>query len=453
MIENKKEILTGGNKEARKICIDLIEHALESINPSKEIRKNVSFTGSQLSLFGKTLNLRDIKNIYVLGAGKASYTMAREIETILPNGIKGGTVVTKYGYKEKPLKTRVLEAGHPVPDENSQKAGKEILRTAYEATDQDLVINLISGGGSALLCAPAEPVSLKEMQKTTDFLVASGATINEINAVRKHLSRVKGGKLAKAIHPARCVSLIVSDVVGDPLDVIASGPTVPDPSTFDDAYSVLNKYSLLDKVSKSVKGYISNSRNEKAGETPKENEFDNINVDNIIISNNDMATEAVAGRGKELGFSPLILSRMIEGESKEAGLFFAGILKDVVRTETPLAPPALIVSGGETTVTLDNQGGKGGPNQEFALGAASKISGLSNVAVAAIDTDGTDGPTDVAGGIVDGTTTQRLTRKGLNLAENLSSHNSKVALEKINDAIRTGPTGTNVNDLRIGIVL
>ncbi|KXA91508.1 hypothetical protein AKJ57_01055 [candidate division MSBL1 archaeon SCGC-AAA259A05] len=454
MIDNKEELLANGNEEGRKACLDVIEYALESIEPSRGIEKNVGIEDGMLKLFSEEFELDEVENLYVLGAGKASYNMARAIEEILSDKIAEGIVITKYGYRETELKNiRVVEAGHPVPDDSGQEAANEILRIAEDAGERDLVINLISGGGSALLCAPVEPVSLDEMQKATDLLVASGATINEINAVRKHVSRIKGGRLARSIQPATCVSLIVSDVVGNPLDVIASGPTVPDTTTFEDAYRVLENYSLLEEVPGAVLDYVNDGRDGKVMESVEEDEFADMKVHNLVISSNDKATEAVAEKAEELDLEPLILSRMIEGESKEAGIVFAGIVKDVVRTGTPLDPPAMLISGGETTVSLGEKEGEGGPNQEFALGAATKISGLDGIVVAAVDTDGTDGPTEAAGGIVDGKTAEKFSQENMNLSEVLKSHDSKPALEKLNDLIVTGPTGTNVNDLRIAVVL
>lgn len=454
MINNKREILDRGDQEVRKVCIDILEYVLDSIDPCKKIRDNIKFKNESLLIFGNSLDIKNFENIYVLGAGKASYSMAKEVESIIPELIEEGLVVTKYGYKKDSLKKiKVVEAGHPIPDENGQEAGEKILEIARKAGKNDLVINLISGGGSALLSAPVGPVTLSDMQRTTDLLVSSGASIDEINAVRKHLSRVKGGQLSETVHPAMSISLVVSDVVGDRLDVIASGPTVPDSSTYSEAFRALEKYSLIDEVPESVKNYLREGEKGEIDENPGKKEFEEIRQKNIIISNNDKATEAAKEKGEEYGLNTLILSRMIEGESVEAGIFTAGILRDVLRTGTPLSKPALVISGGETTVSLGEEKGEGGPNQEFVLGAASKIRDMKSVAVAAVDTDGTDGPTDIAGGIVDGTTFERLDNVGLSLFEILDSHNSKPALEKIGDSIRTGSTGTNVNDLRIAIAL
>ncbi len=454
MIQNKEKLLTEKNKKARKICLEVIEHALKKVNPRKQIRKNFQSSKEKLKIYGRTLNLKNIENIYVIGAGKASHEMGKEIENQLSDRIEKGIIITKHGYKKESLKKiETLEGGHPLPDENCLAGTRKILEILKNVGEKDLVINLISGGGSALLSLPENSISLENLKKTTKLLIECGATIDEINTVRKHTSQVKGGKLGQKIAPARMISLIISDVVGDKLNTIASGPTVPDSTTFKDANKVLENYSLLKKIPKSVRNHIERGKSGEIKETPKEEDFRNINSKNIIISNNDKATEVAAEKGKKLGLNTLILSRMIEGESKEVGKAHAGILQDIKRTNTPLNPPAIIISGGETTVKIEKSKGKGGPNQEFVLGAARKISGLEGVAVASVDTDGSDGPTSIAGGIVDGETERLLSEKGLGIEDVLDSHDSKSALEKVNGTIITGPTGTNVNDLRVGVIL
>lgn len=451
IFKNEDEILNSDYKKAREVALQTLERGILSSQPKRSIRNNVSVSMAKLHMFGKELDLSKFKDVWILGAGKASYQMAEEIESVLGERITGGKIVTKYGHGGKDLKNiDLIEAGHPLPDENSLKAGKEILRLGEKAGKKDLVINLISGGGSALLCSPVDGIKLEEMKETTDLLVSCGASIDEINSVRKHISRIKGGKLALAIHPAKTISLIVSDVVGDDLGVISSGPTAPDESTFEDARRALERYSLTEKVPSSI---IENLSKEKNRETLQKEDFADLDVTNLIISSNDTATEAAAERGREMGFNTLILSRMIEGESKEVGTVIGGIVRDVVRSDTPLEPPCLLISGGETTVTINGAKGEGGPNQEFVLGTAQKISGMENVVIAGVDTDGTDGPTDVAGGIVDGTTSERLEDKGLEIEEVLRTHDAKSALESINNALVTGPTGTNVNDLRVAVIL
>ncbi|KXA89888.1 hypothetical protein AKJ57_04740 [candidate division MSBL1 archaeon SCGC-AAA259A05] len=451
IFKNKDEILNSFNKKGRDTALQALEWGIRGAHPKRSIRNHASVSGTKLHIFGEELDLSKFKNVWILGAGKASHQMAEEIESGLEERITGGKIVTKYGYGKKNLgNVDTLEAGHPIPDENGLKAGKEVLQLAKDSGERDLVINLISGGGSALLCAPVDGIKLEEIKETTDLLVSCGASIDEINSVRKHISRVKGGKLASAIHPAKTISLIVSDVVGDDLEIISSGPTAPDGTTFEDARKTLERYSLMEKVPQSIIENLNGRENE---ETLKEGDFGDLDVTNLIISSNDVATEAAAEKGREMGLDTLILSRMIEGESREVGIATGGIVRDIVRSNTPLKPPCLLISGGETTVTIEEGKGEGGPNQEFVLGAAQKISGVEKVAIAAVDTDGTDGPTDVAGGIVDGKTVERLKDTGLELEEVLRTHDAKSALEGINDVLVTGPTGTNVTDLRVAVVL
>lgn len=450
-MKNKKEILSTGNISTKRKVIDILEYAISQSIPSKKLKENIAVSNKKLKIFGINLNRKDFEDIVVVGAGKASYEMAKEVESILLDEIREGLVITKYGYKEWDLKKiDILEAGHPVPDKNSEKGARKILNLISEAKENDLIINLISGGGSSLLCAPSGDITLENMKKTTELLVSSNATIDEINSVRKNISEIKGGKLAIRSYPRTCISLIVSDVVGDNLETISSGPTVYDSSKPSDAVNVLKDHYLLEKIPKTVRNYLS----KKAGSDQRELKkyFDNGKIHNIIVVSNDVATEAAKERGEELGLNSLILSRMIEGESKEAGIFTGGILRDILRTETPIEKPCLLISGGETTVTLSGKKGEGGPNQEFALGSASKIDGIKGVAVAAVDTDGTDGPTDIAGGIVDGNTYNQIKKLGLNFKKELENHNSKKLLKKANGTIILGPTGTNVNDLRLAIV-
>lgn len=448
--KNESEILNSARREERKIALKVLENGVKKSIPEASIKRNVSISENRFRIFQRELDLSKFEDIWMIGAGKASYQMAESMESILQERIKGGTLVTKYGYGGENLKRiNLIEAGHPIPDENSMKAAGETLQLVNEIGSEDLVINLLSGGGSALLCSPVDDITLKEIRDITDLLVSCGASIDEVNSVRKHISKVKGGKLLRAIHPAKVVSLIVSDVVGDDLGVIASGPTAPDETTFEDARKTLEKYSLIDETPKSVLKTLG----EGGEETLKEGEFIDMDVENIIVSSNDTATKAAAEEGREMGLETLILSRMIEGESKEVGIVTGGIVRDIIRSGTPLKPPCLLISGGETTVRIPENRGHGGPNQEFVLGAALKIAGKSNVAIAAIDTDGTDGPTDIAGGIVDGETLERLKVRGIDIDKILKNHDAKSALERVDDVLVTGPTGTNVNDLRVAVVL
>lgn len=458
MIKNYTKLIENGlttkNKEARRIILDCILAALNTVDPSKAIFNNIKLKNNILSIGHYNFNLTEYKNIYVLGGGKASGLMAEVIETILQDKISEGIVNVLKG-TEKRVKTKKIKingATHPIPGEEGMNGVKNMLEIAKKADENDLIIVLISGGGSALMPYPAEPVTLEEKKKVTALLLKCGATINEINAVRKHISAFKGGQLAKAAYPATVISLIISDVVGDPLDVIASGPTVPDTSTFQDAYKVLKKYNILDKVPKSVRERIELGLSGEIEETPKPGDKVFEKVYNIIVASNRTACLAAVKKAKELGANSILLSTYIEGEARHVGTVLAGIAKEIHKYENLIKKPAIIVCGGETTVTVTGNG-KGGRNQELALGAAFKISGLDGVAIASIGTDGIDGICDAAGAIVDGKTLERSKKLGLDAMEYLMDNNSYEFFTKLGDAIFTGPTGTNVNDLMIIAVL
>jgi len=386
--------------------------------------------------------------------GKASGAMAEAIEEILGDRISEGLINVLKGTETR-FKTRRIKlngATHPIPGEEGRKGVEKMLEIAKKAGEKDLVIVLISGGGSALMPYPAPPITLEEKKKVTSLLLKCGATINEINAVRKHISMFKGGQLARACYPATTVALIISDVVGDPLDTIASGPTAPDNTTFQDAYRVLKYYDLLDKVPASVKERIEKGLKGEIEDTPKPGDKIFEKVRNLIIANNRTALDAAVKKAKEYGLNTMILSTFIEGEARHVGTVFAGIARELYHTGTPINKPAFIAAGGETTVTVVGSG-KGGRNQELVLSAAIKINGLDGVAIASIGTDGIDGITDAAGGIVDGSTLVRGKEKNLEILDFLANNDSYNYLTKTDDIIITGPTGSNVNDIMFIVVL
>ena len=387
------------------------------------------------------------RRIFVIGAGKAGATMAQAAEKVLGRRIEAGLVNTKYGHLAKLRRIELNECGHPVPDERGVEGARRIARIAEEAGPDDLVICLISGGASALLPLPAEPVTLAEKQETTRLLLACGANIHEINAVRKHISRIKGGQLARLASPAAVESLLLSDVIGDDLDVIGSGPTAPDASTFQRALEILNKYGIGGKTPAAVRGRLEQGATGKIPETPKPGDVVFRRTRNRVIGSNRLAVDAAARKARELGFRTLVLSTFVEGETREIARMHAAIAREMVASGRPARPRACIVTGGETTVTLRGQG-LGGRNQEFVLAAALDIAGLENVVVLSAGTDGTDGPTDAAGAIADGRTLERDCRAAAFLAENDSYH----YFDALGDLVRTGPTGTNVMDVRILLV-
>jgi hydroxypyruvate reductase len=428
-------------EKERKLALEILNAAIDAASPVRAIERWVKLKGSKLLIGEEVYDLKG--RVFIIGGGKASAEMAWAMEDILGDHITAGVVNTKYGYGKETSLVRVIEAGHPIPDENGVLGVKEMVKLLKEAGEWDLVICLISGGGSALMPLPAEEITLKEQQEVTELMLRCGATINEINTLRKHLSRIKGGQLARLAYPASVVSLILSDVVGDPLDVIASGPTVPDPTTFDDAYEILKRYDLLGKAPRKVVEHLKEGMEEKIPETPKEGDPIFSRTHNLVIANNRIAVEAACEKARELGFNVTILSTFIEGEACEVGKVFAAVAKEILSFgDSPVA----VIAGGETTVTIKGKG-KGGRNQELALSAAIKIDGLKDVIIASLATDGTDGPTDAAGAMVDGHTVTKAVKRGLDPLRSLDQNDSYNLLKQTGDLIVTGPTNTNVNDL------
>ncbi len=399
----------------------------------------------------KSFDLGHYDRILLIGAGKASASMAQAIENILGNRITRGIIVTKYSHA-LPLKySEVIEAGHPIPDHHGLAGTKKIQALLKQADAKTLVIFLLSGGASALLPHPADAITLEEKQEVTQLLLDCGADIKEINTVRKHVSHVKGGWLARWAYPSTVLSFILSDVVGDPLDTIGSGPTVPDPSTFEDAWRILEKYDLLREIASSIRERLQLGREGKLEETPKSADQAFEKVHNLIIGSNLLALKAAAKEASSLGFQPLILSSAIVGETREVARFHVAVAKEVVSSGNPLPRPACIISGGETTVTLKGHG-LGGRNQEFALAAALEIEALGKVVLLSGGTDGTDGPTDAAGALCDPTTVKRGRDVGLDAKSHLENNNAYPFFRKLGDLLITGPTYTNVMDVRIILV-
>lgn len=396
-------------------------------------------------------DLRDHARVVVVGAGKASAPMAAALEEVIGNRLAEGVVVVKYGHAVPTRTIEVLEAGHPIPDRAGQQATARVLALLSGLTPHDLLFVLLSGGASSLLPAPAAGLGLAEKQRTTQLLLRSGATIREINTVRKHLSAVKGGRLASATK-ARIVSLILSDVLGDDLGAIGSGPTAPDPTTYAEACRILRRYGIWEKTPASVRARLAKGRRGVHEETSKPGSLLFRRVQNQVIGNNKTAVEAMAREAKRAGFRSLVLSSSLTGEAREIARAFSALAREVVSTGNPARPPACIIAGGELTVTVRGRG-CGGRAQEFALAAALGIAGLPHVWIAAFGTDGTDGPTDAAGAVVDGRTVARALKAGLDAQDFLLRHDSYVFFKQAGGHIVTGPTGTNVNDLYLLIAL
>ena len=442
-------------KKSKEVLRNIFETALEAVSPKEVIRRSIKLgecrSGTKLILQDREYSLADYKRIYVIGAGKASCSMAHSIEEILGDRITKGTVITKYGYRERLKRITIHEAGHPIPDEAGMKATRDLLSIVNGLTSRDLVLCLISGGGSALMPLPCEDITLLEKQNTTKLLLECGATINEINAIRKHISQIKGGRLSRAVHPATLITLILSDVVGDRLDVIASGPTVEDESSFQDCLKVIEKYDLKDRVPTSVYSHLIEGSLGRREETPKQGDLAFEKTVNMIIGNNLLAINEANKKAQELGYTPLILSSCIEGETKEVAKVHAAIAKEVLNSGNPVKVPACLISGGETTVTLFGDG-LGGRNQEFVLAAAIEIDGLQGITVLSGGTDGTDGPTDAAGALADWASVQRAKELNMDPYLYVKNNDSYTFFQRLGDLLVTGPTNTNVMDLRLIII-
>lgn len=450
-IKNRKQLLSHGNIKTRKAALDIIDHALANADPYKATCRLVRVENHFFTVGKLRFDLNHHKRIFLLGAGKATFPIAKALEDLLGERITDGVIVSKYGQEGKLSRSRMYLAGHPIPDEAGFAASREALFLARQTQPDDIVFGCVTGGSSALLPFPVKGVSLEEKKHVNTLLLTCGANIIEINAVRKHLSQVKGGRLAYAIHPqAHLINLTVSDVIGDPLDYITD-PTVPDTSTLDDARTTLTKYDLWEKVPLSVKKFLTAA--ESGQETPKASDLAKHHRYDFIIVPGDAACEAAAEKAKALGFNTMILSTMLEGESKELGGTFSAIAKEIMLNQRPLNLPCAVIGGGETTVKISGKAGTGGPNQEFALSAALGINDIGNVVVVGLDSDGTDGPTDVAGAVVDDHTVSRARAAGIDLYFCLGRHDVTPALARLGDVIETGATGTNVNDLKIMLLL
>jgi glycerate 2-kinase len=380
----------------------------------------------------------------IIGAGKASGAMAKALEDSW-SGALDGVVVTRYGYRLPTERLEVVEAAHPVPDAAGREAAQRVFKAVQGLTEDDLVVALISGGGSALLAAPAAGISLEEKQAVNKALLASGATISEMNTVRKHLSAIKGGRLAQAAYPAKVVALMISDVPGDDASIIASGPTVPDPSTNADAIAIVEKYRI--DLPTNVRRVL-----ETIDETPKPGDKCFDRVENVMIATPQASLEAAAAVARKAGLTPVILGDSIEGESRDVGLVHAGIARQCAMRGQPAEPPCVLISGGETTVTIKSPGGKGGPNTDFLLSMAIALDGAPNIYALAGDTDGVDGSEDNAGALIYPDTLKRAKAAGISAKAHQAKNDPYTFFQGIGDLLETGPTMTNVNDLRLVLI-
>ena len=430
--------------------------AVAAVDPYERLKEMIQMDRNRLIIadegaYEKVFDLGDFEKIILIGTGKASAPMAQAMEERLENRIDRGLITTKYGHGLPLRFTEVIEAGHPLPDSKGMEGARKIKELLQTTGPKDLVFFLISGGGSALLPLPVDGITLEEKQELTQLLLDCGADIKEINTIRKHISQIKGGWLARWAYPSTVMTFILSDVVGDPLDVIASGPAVPDSSTFQEAWDILKKYRLIKEIAPSIRNYIEAGKEGKKEETPKAGDKVFEKVFHRIIGSNIIALRAMEKEFLSAGFHTLILSSSIVGETKEAARFHGAIAREVVSTGKPISRPACILSGGETTVTIKGTG-LGGRNQEFALSGALEISGLEKSVLLSAGTDGTDGPTEAAGAIADHTTIARAKEMGLAPITYLENNDSYHFFERLGDLLVTGPTRTNVMDVRILLI-
>lgn len=408
-------------KNLREDAIRIINNSIESVLPDKAVKEEI-----------EKLNFND--SVYLVAIGKAAWRMAKAAKDSLGDKIKDGIVITKYGHSKGKIEgLKIYEAGHPIPDENTINSTKKVVELVMNLGQEDTILFLVSGGGSALFELPVEGISLEELKKVTDLLLKSGANIVEINTIRKRLSQVKGGKFAKLVEPAKIYSLVLSDVLGDRLDSIASGPAYPDSTTVKDVEEIIDKYKL------NLSEHVINALKK---ETPKELN----NVETRIIGSVSKVCESAEKIAKSLGYNTLILTTTLNCEAKEAGSFLASIAREVKEKNRPLKKPCAVILGGETVVHVKGEG-LGGRNQELVLSAAKGIVNYEDIVIVSVGTDGTDGPTDAAGGIVDGMTVKKLIEKNIDIEDTLNNNDSYHALQSIDGLVITGPTGTNVNDL------
>ena len=432
------------------IINDILESALNAVDPYYCTQSFIQIIDKHLKIGAQSYSLDEIDHIYILGAGKAVLPMTLSVCDVLEKRVHGGLIIGKHKDRitigKIPASITILFGDHPVPTENSLKSAQKMAEFTKILTERDLVICLISGGGSSLMTLPMENISLADMQSVTRQLLFSGATINEVNAVRKHLDRIKGGGLARMVWPAKLATLVLSDVIGDSLDAIASGPTVADHSTFKDVRKIINKYHLESSLPPDVLQALNDGESGKIPETVKSGEKYLENAHTFIVGSLAYAIEAAKARADQLGFDTKVISSEITGEAREIGRKLGKELNRLSQGRETGKRPDLLIGGGETTVTVKGDG-KGGRNQETALSAALHIEGCQDCLFISLATDGEDGPTDAAGGVVTGSTISSGKTQGLSAEEFLARNDAYHYLERVNGLIKIGPTGTNVNDL------
>ena len=429
----------------RQKALEIFLAGVETVKPMNLIRDHVSIDHDILWMNGISFDLTTLKNIYVVGFGKASAAMSQSLESILDTRITGGCVITKYGHSVPQKFIEIIEAAHPVPDENGLRGTERILSIVENAGKDDLVICLISGGGSALLADVPEGCTLDDLKLLNSLLLKAGADIAEINCIRKHLSKVKGGHLSKAAYPARLVSLIISDVIGDPLDVIASGPTTPDPTTFADAVSILKKYDIEDKIPNQMCRVLLDGVKDKHKETLKASDEALFNTTNLVIGTNSLALKTAKERAESFGYNTLIFTNTLAGD-------VADVANYIIKTVKAAEQNTCLLFGGEPTVKVTGTG-LGGRNQHLALMIANLLKDMSGITILIAGTDGTDGPTNATGAVVDSRTCEHASKLNLNMEQYICNNDAYHFFEQEGGLIITGPTQTNVMDIMIALIM
>lgn len=456
MTIDKSQLVSHGFVKGRELVLDILEHALAGVDPRRAVLEYVRVEGDTLHVGDETYDLRGVGDIYAIGAGKATYPLAVALDEILEDRITDGFVAAKTGQVGPlsqvmgvPRRIRVAESAHPVPDASSLEAGKEVLAIADRAKKGDLVFCLMSGGVSAQCICPVSGISLEDKSAVNRLLVRSGAEVTEIMSVRRHLSQIKGGQLASRMHPATMIALTVSDEKNDVMEWNTDW-TSPDSSTLADSIRILRKYALWERVPESVRRYLSEAGPDQ--ETPKN--LDGMDVHNHMVVRTRTLWESAVRRARELGLTPLMLTSLLSGESREVGRTLSSIAREVRVSGNPVEAPCALIAIGETAVRITEEPrGEGGANQELAAGACLDLKPDDPIVICALDTDGTDGPTSLAGALTDGTTPVRVAEHGMDLYEMLTAHDVSRALRAAGDAVETGPTGTNVNDIVVAVVL
>jgi glycerate 2-kinase len=445
-------LLSDPSTRARRAVVTrVMQAALAAVEPGEAVRRALRRDGEQVTVAGRTYDLANYDRVIVVGAGKASAPMAAAVEDVFGERCVDGLVVVKHGHTHPTRTVRLREASHPIPDETCVSATAELVGLLATTGPRDLVVVVLSGGGSALMLLPVDGISLSDMQQTTDLLLRAGATINELNTIRKHLEQAKGGGLARLAAPSDVLALVLSDVVGNPLDVIASGPTVPDTSTYADTCEIVERFGIWDRLPATVAQRLRDGRDGEIADTPKPGDplFDRVQT--VVVASNDLAAAAGVEQAEQEGMSALLLTTYVEGEAREVAKVIAALAREEAATARPLPLPACLIMGGETTVTVRGSG-LGGRNQELALAASLKIAGLENVIIAALATDGNDGPNDATGALADGSTLARAQAAGLDPNAYLTNNDAYHFFEALGDLLITGPTNTNVNDLLFAFI-